>query len=91
LTIVFPSLSAVIRFGGRPLHRARPSRRRRPSLLKRARLTQIDYDREMAFIAIRKRADGSFETLGVVRPVADPDNIAAEFAIIVRSDLKDIP
>ena len=28
------------------------------------------------------------ETLGVVRAVADPDNIAAEFAIIVRSDLK---
>jgi acetyltransferase len=42
----------------------------------------------MAFIAIRKRADGSFETLGVVRAVADPDNIAAEFAIIVCSDLK---
>ena len=26
--------------------------------------------------------------LGVVRAVADPDNISAEFAIIVRSDLK---
>ena len=53
-----------------------------------ARLTQIDYDREMAFIAVRKRADGSDETLGVVRAIADPDNINAEFAIIVRSDLK---
>jgi acetyltransferase len=42
----------------------------------------------MAFIASRKRADGSFETLGVARAIADPDNIAAEFAIIVRSDLK---
>jgi acetyltransferase len=28
------------------------------------------------------------ETVGVVRAVADPDNIEAEFAIIVRSDLK---
>jgi acetyltransferase len=55
---------------------------------RRSRLTQIDYDREMAFIASRKRADGSFETLGVARAVADPDNIASEFAIIVRSDLK---
>lgn len=53
-----------------------------------ARMTQIDYDREMAFIATRKRADGSPETLGVVRVVCDPDNISAEFAISVRSDLK---
>ncbi len=53
-----------------------------------ARMTQIDYDREMAFIAVRKRDDGSDETLGVVRAVADPDNQDAEFAIIIRSDLK---
>ena len=53
-----------------------------------ARLTQIDYDREMAFIAVSERDPGRFETLGVVRAVSDPDNIAAEFAIIVRSDLK---
>jgi acetyltransferase len=53
-----------------------------------ARLTQIDYDREMAFIASRKRDDGSFETLGVARAIANPDNIIAEFAIIVRSDMK---
>ncbi|MES2537085.1 MAG: bifunctional acetate--CoA ligase family protein/GNAT family N-acetyltransferase [Pseudomonadota bacterium] len=54
-----------------------------------ARLTQIDYDREMAFIATRKREDGEWETLGVVRAIADPDNVAAEFAVIVRSDLKE--
>ena len=53
-----------------------------------ARLTQIDYSREMAFIAVRTLADGSAQTLGVVRAVIDPDNIDAEFAIIVRSDLK---
>ena len=53
-----------------------------------ARMTQIDYDREMAFIATRTRADGRPETLGVVRVVSDPDNISAEFAISVRSDLK---
>ena len=53
-----------------------------------ARLTQIDYDRAMAFIATRPGADGQPETLGVVRAVADPDNQKAEFAIIVRSDLK---
>lgn len=53
-----------------------------------ARYTQIDYDREMAFIATRPRPDGKAETLGVARVVADPDNLKAEFAVIVRSDLK---
>ncbi|TCS33077.1 acetyltransferase [Paucimonas lemoignei] len=53
-----------------------------------ARLTQIDYDREMAFVAIRMRADRGAEMLGVSRCVADPDNISAEFAVTVRSDLK---
>ncbi len=53
-----------------------------------ARLTQIDYDREMAFIATRERENGGVETLGVARAIADPDNTTAEFAIIVRSDLK---
>jgi acetyltransferase len=53
-----------------------------------ARLTQIDYDREMAFIATSEREDGHFETLGVARAIADPDNITAEFAIIVRSAIK---
>ena len=53
-----------------------------------ARFTQIDYDREMAFIATRPGPDGQPETLGVGRVVADPDNISAEFAVTVRSDLK---
>ena len=53
-----------------------------------ARLVQIDYAREMAFIALAPDAQGSLETLGVVRAVADPDNVEAEFAVIVRSDLK---
>lgn len=54
-----------------------------------ARFTQIDYDREMAFIATAGKPDGSgAETLGVVRIYADPDNQQAEYAILVRSDLK---
>ncbi len=53
-----------------------------------ARLTQIDYEREMAFVATVHAAAGGEETLGVVRAVADPDNHDAEFGIIVRSDLK---
>ena len=53
-----------------------------------ARLAQIDYAREMAFIAVRTLPDGSPQTLGVARAVTDPDNLDAEFAVIVRSDLK---
>jgi acetyltransferase len=55
-----------------------------------ARYTQIDYDREMAFIATESREDRPPETLGVVRAVANPDATQAEFAIIVRSDLKGV-
>jgi len=53
-----------------------------------ARLTQIDYAREMAFIATRPIVGDGEETLGAVRGMVDPDNIAAEFGVIVRSDLK---
>lgn len=53
-----------------------------------ARLTQIDYDREMAFIATRPLPEGGEETLGAVRAICDPDNDAAEFGVMVRSDLK---
>jgi acetyltransferase len=53
-----------------------------------ARLTQIDYGREMAFIATRTGEGRVEETLGVVRAICDPDNQDAEFGIVVRSDLK---
>ena len=53
-----------------------------------ARFTQIDYDREMAFIASVDEGKPTAETWGVVRAIADPDNMEAEFAILMRSDLK---
>lgn len=53
-----------------------------------SRFTQIDYNREMAFIASAPDPSGEPETLGVVRIVTDPDRLRAEFAIVVRSDLK---
>lgn len=53
-----------------------------------ARLTQIDYDREMAFIATGEDENGNHETLGVVRTVTDANNPTAEYAVVVRSDLK---
>lgn len=56
-----------------------------------ARLTQIDYDRQMAFCAFQVAVDGSEGDLaGVVRLAADADLSTAEYAIMVRSDLKGI-
>jgi acetyltransferase len=52
-----------------------------------ARLTQIDYDREMALVA-EAEEDGRKVLLGAVRIIADPDNETAEYGIMVRSDLK---
>ncbi|HQY76669.1 MAG TPA: GNAT family N-acetyltransferase, partial [Rhodoferax sp.] len=53
-----------------------------------ARLLQIDYTREMAFVAIATGPDGQPQTQGVARAMTDPDNITAEFGIIIRSDIK---
>jgi len=51
-----------------------------------ARLTQIDYDREMALVAVNPADSG--DIWGVVRITADPDNRHGEYAVVVRSDLK---
>lgn len=50
-----------------------------------ARLTQIDYAREMAFVALSETGE---ELLGVSRLAADPDYIRADYAVLVRSDFK---
>lgn len=52
-----------------------------------ARLTQIDYDREMALVAFEP---DSSDILGIVRLISDPDNETAEFAVMVRSDLQGV-
>ncbi|KAB7898258.1 GNAT family N-acetyltransferase [Rouxiella sp. S1S-2] len=52
-----------------------------------ANMTQIDYDREMAFVAVRGQTH-EIEIIGVTRAISDPDNIDAEFSVLVRSDLK---
>ena len=48
-----------------------------------ARLSQLDYDRELALLA-----EGDGMALGVVHFFADPDKLRAEYAIAVRSDWK---
>jgi acetyltransferase len=47
-----------------------------------ARLSQLDYDREMALAAV----DGDGQILGVARLAADPQGEEAEFALLVRTD-----
>jgi acetyltransferase len=53
-----------------------------------ARLTQIDYDREIALVATPENDAGNI--WGVVRLAADPDLESAEFAVVVRSDKQNI-
>ena len=50
-----------------------------------ARLTQLDYARAMALVAI---APANGDMLGVVHIHADPNYEKGEYAILVRSDIK---
>ncbi|TLP45684.1 bifunctional acetate--CoA ligase family protein/GNAT family N-acetyltransferase [Cohaesibacter sp. CAU 1516] len=50
-----------------------------------ARLTQIDYARSMAFIALDQETG---DMLGSVRLMGDADHNRGEYAVMVRSDLK---
>ena len=50
-----------------------------------ARLTQIDYDRDMAFVLL----DRHDEIVAVSRVSADPDNLECEFAIVVGPAYRD--
>jgi acetyltransferase len=50
-----------------------------------ARMTQVDYEREIAFIAVR---ESTGETVGVSRLVREMNSAVGEFAVVVQSDLK---
>ncbi len=52
-----------------------------------ARLTQIDYDREMALVLADPGTPGQSKIYGGVRIAADPDGEKAEYAIMMRSDM----
>ena len=54
-----------------------------------ARMTQVDYQREIAFIAVRgANAEGVGETVGVARLAREMDVETSEFAIVVQPDWK---
>ncbi|TDU31669.1 acetyl-CoA synthetase (ADP-forming) [Panacagrimonas perspica] len=49
-----------------------------------ARMTQIDYDRELALVVYEEGGTGRMRALGTL--IADPDGRAAEFALLVHQD-----
>jgi acetyltransferase len=49
------------------------------------RMTEVDYDREMAFIAVN---DATGDTVGVARLVCELGGETGEFAVIVQADMK---
>ncbi len=51
-----------------------------------ARYSQIDYDREMTFIALAPGESCTQTMVAEVRAVCDPDNLKAEFAIQIASN-----
>jgi len=52
-----------------------------PAML--ARFTQVDYDRELALVAITSDEAGVQAFVGVARYIANPDRTSAEFAVVV--------
>ncbi|WP_405242164.1 bifunctional acetate--CoA ligase family protein/GNAT family N-acetyltransferase [Lentisalinibacter salinarum] len=52
-----------------------------------ARFTQLDYDREMAFVLTEPGIPGKTPIYGVARLFADPDRDHADFAIIVHHEM----
>jgi acetyltransferase len=53
-----------------------------------ARLTQLDYSRAIAFVALDDAAEEDRRMLGAVRLHANANHDTGEFAILVRSDIK---
>ncbi|WP_166269369.1 GNAT family N-acetyltransferase [Marinobacter caseinilyticus] len=54
-----------------------------------AQMVQIDYDREMVFVANAPKEDEEgVETLGTVRVWTDADNLQCEFAVMVHDNMK---
>jgi GNAT superfamily N-acetyltransferase len=53
-----------------------------------ARLTEVDYEHDIAFVATYPAHSGTSEIVGEVRAALDPGGRSAEFAIVVRTDFQ---
>ncbi|CCK80721.1 bifunctional acetate--CoA ligase family protein/GNAT family N-acetyltransferase [Desulfobacula toluolica] len=63
-----------------------PIKEPKPEML--ARFTQIDYDREIALVAILEK-DGNERLLGVARVIGDPDGKNGEFSVLIGDPWQD--
>lgn len=52
-----------------------------------ARMTQIDYDREMALVLTEPGPAGKAPIYAMVRLISDPNNERGEYAVVVQDDL----
>ncbi|HEY3584695.1 MAG TPA: GNAT family N-acetyltransferase, partial [Casimicrobiaceae bacterium] len=55
-----------------------------PAML--ARFTQVDYDRELALVALTGAGTDAAAFAGVARYIANPDRTSAEFAVVVGDE-----
>ncbi len=58
-----------------------PMKRLSPTML--ARFTQIDYDRDIALVAVNSDQENQDTMYGVARIIGDADSISGEFAVLV--------
>lgn len=80
---LYPDFLAKVSPGDVRLRFLAPRRAFPDQMLKR--LTQLDYDRDMAFVALDV---SSGKLAGVGRLSSDPDRTKGEYALLVRSDLQ---
>ncbi|HEV7254915.1 MAG TPA: bifunctional acetate--CoA ligase family protein/GNAT family N-acetyltransferase [Mesorhizobium sp.] len=80
---LYPDFLARISLEDIRLRLLSPRKRYDEGMLKR--LTQLDYEREMAFVALEAETG---RLAGVGRLSSDPDGEVGEFALLVRTDLQ---
>ncbi len=80
---LYPDFMAKISPEDMRLRFLAPRRNFSDDMLKR--LTQLDYDRDMAFVALEKESGA---LAGVCRLSCDPDKDVGEYGLLVRTDLQ---
>jgi acetyltransferase len=80
---LYPDFFAKVSPGDVRLRFLAPRKGFHDEMLKR--LTQLDYDRDIAFVAL---AEDSGKLAGVGRLSCDPDRTRGEYALLVRTDLQ---
>ncbi|MGN6465395.1 MAG: bifunctional acetate--CoA ligase family protein/GNAT family N-acetyltransferase [Rhizobiaceae bacterium] len=81
--VLYPDFLAKVSTGDVRLRFLAPRKGFPDEMLKR--LTQLDYDRDMAFVAL-EQASGALAAVG--RLSCDPDRTRGEYALLVRTDLQ---